>query len=129
MKSREGYPPQWRLIATRIKQRAGYKCQHCERPHAPPGVILTVHHRDGNKENNNDSNLIALCRRCHLREQAKLQPYIRRKEQEDISQTSFMELTPPYTQPRGGIHKNVTRYFNNLLKNMRDPKDNSSSKC
>jgi 5-methylcytosine-specific restriction endonuclease McrA len=30
-------------------------------------IILTVHHIDGNKENNSLLNLIALCQRCHLR--------------------------------------------------------------
>jgi hypothetical protein len=30
-------------------------------------IILTVHHIDGNKQNNSPLNLLALCQRCHLR--------------------------------------------------------------
>jgi hypothetical protein len=30
-------------------------------------IILTVHHIDGDKNNNTDANLILLCQRCHLR--------------------------------------------------------------
>lgn len=30
-------------------------------------IVLTVHHRDGDPENNGRENLAALCQRCHLR--------------------------------------------------------------
>jgi len=30
-------------------------------------IILTVHHIDGDKNNNNRMNLLALCQKCHLR--------------------------------------------------------------
>jgi hypothetical protein len=30
-------------------------------------IVLTVHHIDGDKENNSKHNLIALCQKCHLR--------------------------------------------------------------
>lgn len=100
MKHKDRYPPEWNLIANRIKQKAGYKCQHCGKHHEPPHVVLTVHHKDGNPQNNNDSNLIALCRTCHLREQRKLQAYLYLKEEKDLGQTSFTKLKPPYTQPK-----------------------------
>lgn len=100
MKHKDRYPPQWNLIANRIKQKAGYKCQHCGKHHDPPQVILTVHHKDGNTTNNNDSNLIALCRKCHLTEQRKLQAYSSLNTQEELGQTSFIDPKPPYTKPK-----------------------------
>lgn len=61
------YPPDWTAIATAIKQRAGWKCEHCHHPHDPQaGYTLTVHHRDGNPINNHPSNTVALCQRCHM---------------------------------------------------------------
>jgi len=33
---------------------------------------LDVHHRDGNRFNNNEGNLITLCRSCHKIAEAKL---------------------------------------------------------
>jgi len=35
-------------------------------------IVLTVHHRDGQPENNQRGNLIALCQRCHLRADREL---------------------------------------------------------
>lgn len=92
--NRKDYPPEWHSIALRIKNKANWKCEICNAAHnTGNNVILTVHHRDGNPQNCNDSNLIALCRRCHLREQLKLQPYIARKQQEDSGQASFIPLS------------------------------------
>jgi hypothetical protein len=38
--------------------------------------ILTVHHFDGNKENDRWFNLLPLCQRCHLQVQTKVNPEI-----------------------------------------------------
>jgi 5-methylcytosine-specific restriction endonuclease McrA len=65
---RPQYPNDWAAIATAIKARAGWRCEHCHHPHDPDaGYTLTVHHIDGNPFNNDPSNTRALCQRCHLR--------------------------------------------------------------
>jgi hypothetical protein len=65
--TRPAYPDDWLQIANAIKQRAGWKCEHCHHPHDPKaGYTLTVHHRDGNPFNNDPSNTRALCQRCHM---------------------------------------------------------------
>jgi 5-methylcytosine-specific restriction endonuclease McrA len=67
------YPNNWKQIRQDILERADNKCELCpaenHKPHWKTGskVILTIHHIDGNKQNNNNVNLIALCQRCHLR--------------------------------------------------------------
>jgi len=67
------YPPDWKDIAGRIKDGAGWKCERCGHPHEPQtGYCLTVHHLDGNKANCDDWNLAALCQRCHLRVQGRV---------------------------------------------------------
>ena len=70
-----GYPENWDAIATAVKVAAGWCCEHCGHEHDPEhGYCLTVHHLDGNKGNCEDSNLVALCQRCHLRIQAIYKP-------------------------------------------------------
>ena len=67
------YPKNWLKIAMKIKERAGFRCEQCGHPHNIKNYyILTVHHINGNKADCRDENLIALCQRCHLREQGKL---------------------------------------------------------
>ena len=67
------YPPEWPIIAERVKERAAWRCVRCSMHHAPRnGYTLTVHHLDGNKSNCEKWNLAALCQRCHLRIQATI---------------------------------------------------------
>ena len=67
------YPKNWTEIATKIKKRAGFRCEQCGHPHnIRDCYILTVHHINGDKADCRDENLIALCQRCHLREEGKL---------------------------------------------------------
>jgi len=88
------YPKDWRDIALRIKHKAHWKCQKCGRAHNPKeNVILTVHHKDGDTTNSNDSNLIALCRRCHLQEELKLQHYLDLQAQKRAGQTAVFPTT------------------------------------
>jgi HNH endonuclease len=56
-----------------MKQRAEWKCERCGHPHdTKNGFTLTVHHLDGDKWNLEWWNLAALCQRCHLRIQARV---------------------------------------------------------
>ena len=48
-----------------IRQRDAHACQRCGVSEDALPRALHVHHIDGNKMNNADSNLIALCPRCH----------------------------------------------------------------
>jgi hypothetical protein len=56
-------------LAEEIRIRDNHICQNprCTNPHK----ILDVHHIDYNKENNNPTNLITLCKRCHGKTQRK----------------------------------------------------------
>ncbi len=69
------YPADWAEIATKVKDEEGWKCERCDQPHvndAKTGHMLTVHHLDGNKSNVERWNLAALCQRCHLRLEIKV---------------------------------------------------------
>jgi len=67
------YPENWKEIAGKVKERAGWKCQLCGHKHEPStGYTLTVAHLDNNKSNCSKNNLAALCQRCHLRLQPRI---------------------------------------------------------
>jgi hypothetical protein len=69
------YPPEWPAVAWLVKTMAGWKCERCEHEHDPDprtGFTLTVHHLDGVKVNLQLWNLAALCQRCHLRVQHRV---------------------------------------------------------
>lgn len=98
------YPNNWKFISDDVCRLAGHRCIRCGHPyrkgahgrgewtecdskcHHPGPVkveggtifaqwrILTVHHFDGNKENCEWFNLLALCQRCHLHIQGKVDP-------------------------------------------------------
>ena len=66
------YPPDWGKISRRIRfGRARGRCEWCGaahgRPHPETGsrVILATAHLDHNPANNSESNLAALCPKCH----------------------------------------------------------------
>ena len=72
-KSTSAYPPDWKAIAQRVKDEAGWKCVRCGHAHEPKaGYSLTVHHLDISPANCEWWNLAPLCQRCHLQIQAKV---------------------------------------------------------
>lgn len=52
-------------LKEKIRQRDSYTCQECNYTENQLGYRLRVHHIDYNKKNNNENNLISLCRSCH----------------------------------------------------------------
>jgi len=67
------YPPDWREIAQRVKDEAGWRCVRCGHPHdTPAGYTLTCHHLDMDPSNNVWWNVLPLCQRCHLSIQARV---------------------------------------------------------
>lgn len=74
------YPKDWAEISARIRyDRAGNRCEkdvdgyRCKaingesHPITGSTVVLTVAHLDHDPANCDDSNLMAMCQRCHLR--------------------------------------------------------------
>ena len=69
------YPHNWTDIATACKEAARWQCIRCDHPHdVTNGYVLTVHHFNGDKSNCQWWNLLALCQRCHLHIQNKVDP-------------------------------------------------------
>lgn len=73
--TRGAYPPEWPEIAKAVKDAADWMCIRCGHFHEPEtGHTLTVHHFDGDKANCRWWNLLALCQRCHLQIQGRVNP-------------------------------------------------------
>lgn len=68
------YPPEWPGVAWLVKTMAGWRCERCGHEHTPtPPWVLTVHHLIPVKWNLQHWNLAALCQRCHLQIQHRVQ--------------------------------------------------------
>lgn len=75
VKGRGQYPENWQLIARQVKEAASWHCIRCGHYNdQPSGHVLTVHHWDGDKSNCRWWNLLALCQRCHLSIQGRVNP-------------------------------------------------------
>lgn len=76
----QDYPEDWDDITARIKQEAGWECERCGHGHDPAaGYTLTTAHMIPDKSLVEDWNLAALCQRCHLICQHRIdfeQPYM-----------------------------------------------------
>lgn len=69
------YPRDWPEISLEVKLAAHHRCIRCDHPHnLDTGHVLTVHHFNGNKSDSRWWNLLALCQRCHLSFQARVNP-------------------------------------------------------
>jgi 5-methylcytosine-specific restriction endonuclease McrA len=70
-KSLEIYGEDWTgELRVKVRLRDNYTCQSCGKKRS-----LDVHHIDSNKHNNSESNLILLCRSCHLKTHRKQKNY------------------------------------------------------
>jgi len=84
---KDEYPAYWDRLARQIKNDAAWKCEICGHPHDPKnGYTLTVHHLIETKSLCLRWNLAALCQRCHLRIQGRLDLY------REVSQFQFLPL-------------------------------------
>lgn len=73
-----------------VLKRDGYKCVCCNSQH-----YLNVHHVDGNRHNNEDpSNQVALCCRCHARIERSIVFICRAEEADQKRLKLWLRLRP-----------------------------------
>lgn len=62
------YPPNWDKISLELREQARWKCMNPEcglHLSGPNKKFLEAHHKNGDRSDNSDRNLIALCIECH----------------------------------------------------------------
>lgn len=70
------YPSGWDSVKREVRVRDDHFCLNCQKTHFRPNRAPDVHHIDGNKRNCGLSNLISLCRRCHVIAENNMQDWI-----------------------------------------------------
>lgn len=62
-----GYTRNWEQISRAYREKRNYKCERCGLQITNPfdQYYMHVHHKDGNKTNNRETNLECLCIHCH----------------------------------------------------------------
>jgi len=62
-----GYIREWQNISSEFKEKKNYTCEKCRVriDNEFDRQFIHVHHKDGNKQNNQESNLQCLCIECH----------------------------------------------------------------
>ncbi len=75
-RSISSYPPEWPYISKAIKIKRHYICEGCGQHGSVWRNVLTVHHIDYDPSNNDDSNLLVLCQKCHLALQQGNPPHL-----------------------------------------------------
>lgn len=70
-------PKDRKELHNRVRAEADGKCIRCGHPDdAESHHVLTVHHFTGAKDENSWWNLLALCQKCHLTIQGRVNPHI-----------------------------------------------------
>ena len=59
------YSEDWEIISRNYRSSIGYRCEICGVDLSNKTDLLHTHHITGNKQNNDPSNLQALCILCH----------------------------------------------------------------
>ena len=62
------YTADWARLSTRLRRAANWICSECSVNCSNDRDLLHVHHRDGNRGNNQRNNLQILCIDCHSRQ-------------------------------------------------------------
>ena len=66
---RTGYPQSWRVISKNFRRSRNFTCEKCgvRLNQREAQQCLDVHHKNADKRNNRDDNLICLCKLCHAK--------------------------------------------------------------
>lgn len=63
-----GYAANWSEISRELRKKRNWQCESCGLYLSENRDLLDAHHENGNKADNNDTNLKALCKDCHRKQ-------------------------------------------------------------
>ena len=81
----KGYSQDWSKISEKVRASVDYQCQNCGVSLISNKNLLHVHHKNGEKSDNSDNNLIALCSDCHRKEPFHGHMFVSHKDTQKIN--------------------------------------------
>lgn len=75
-----GYTPDWKERSQAYRRLKDYQCEQCKVDLSGKKFLIDCHHISGNKQDNNHSNLLALCKNCHRKQPMHGQYYVSSKD-------------------------------------------------
>ena len=81
-----GYSKDWDTISRNVRERFNYNCQQCGLDLKNNKRLLHVHHINGIKSDNSNSNLTPLCCDCHRKQPDHQHLFIKHEDTKRISQ-------------------------------------------
>lgn len=78
--STEGYTADWSTISKKVRERFKYQCQQCSLDLNSYKQLLHVHHINGVKADNSESNLTPVCADCHRKQPYHQHMFIKHEE-------------------------------------------------
>lgn len=132
--NRGRYPKNWPEIRARILERADNRCEFCGaenyKPHPVTGskVVLTIAHLDHTPEHSYDSNLRALCQKCHNSYDAPMRRRgIKERKEKGMAKKSTSKKLKNYiaiildrSGSMGSMRKEAVDAFNQQVKAIRE---------
>lgn len=80
------YTKDWDIVSKKVREKFNYQCQQCGLDLAQHKRLLHVHHINGVKSDNSDSNLTPLCCDCHRKQPNHQHMFIKHEETKLIAQ-------------------------------------------
>lgn len=80
-----GYSDDWKEVSATCRQAANYTCQNCSVDLSSNRSLVHAHHKNGQKSDNADSNLMALCADCHRKEPFHGHLFVKHKDVQSIN--------------------------------------------
>lgn len=90
-----GYTPDWADISARQRKKHKYICQDCKVDLSENKRLVHVHHINGQRADNRESNLRVLCAACHKQQPYHSHVYIRKNDMQLITRVRNAQRLQP----------------------------------
>lgn len=110
-----GYTKDWEIISRGIREKHNYTCENCGLHITDPYDLhyIHVHHKNGRKIDNRESNLQCLCFRCHANVDDRHRERLLGSGAKRMEFSQFEEKYPPTTNSTSKPDSE-THYFRDL---------------
>ncbi|SOB74754.1 hypothetical protein SAMN04488490_0282 [Marinobacter sp. LV10R510-11A] len=111
-----GYAKNWKEVSAKFRESKNFVCESCKVDLKQAKGLLHTHHRDGNKRNNGEANLQALCADCHRKQPLHDHMYIKQRDMAIIQQFRKAQNIIGSTTSWDNLFELVDSAFEGLLR-------------